>query len=44
MGVHDSDITECSFGLITQEGGQHIYIKEPENGGSTVSENDTSEE
>ena len=30
MGVHDGDITDCSFGLITKEGGEHVYVIEPE--------------
>ena len=29
MYAYNTDITECSFGLITDDDGEHIYIDAP---------------
>ena len=44
MGVHESDITDCSFGLITKEGGEHVYLQEPETQNNGITVNDTTDE
>ena len=29
MYAYNTDMTECSFGLITDEDGKHVYIEAP---------------
>ena len=44
MYAYNTDMTECSFGLITGEDGDHLYIDAPVtiNDTGTITSNDTS--
>ena len=42
MYAYNTDMTECSFGLITDEDGGHVYIETPSTIEIAITNNDTS--